>query len=218
MNIPMNSVSVSVTAERYITAETVKLIFNVNFVLDEGVDARAEVEKAAAEMIPGAEWYVTGMSKVEDARTGMEIATYRMNVRVKESVLNGLTKAIERTNRKGLTFELQDTDYTPTQAQMDEANKELRKELYAKAKDEAGLLNELISENDENWMVGSVNFQGDAVAAKAMRSQMYNSRPAGMMLEAAAMGGGDDEEEAGITQRVSMTANVVLTRKVYARL
>jgi hypothetical protein len=212
-NLPMSNVNLSVSSDKYIVAETAKLIFQAVYAIqDSTVDARSEVIKAANELVPDGEWYVTGMTRAED-NSGIETATYTLSVRVKESILNTIKVNLKTINRPGLKFKQIETDYTPTKTQIENAMIELRTDIYNKAMAEVAVLNSTCTDDSaEKWIVGSVNFNSnDRPVLKNMRATVaattYNS-----------FNSDDVEDESGITQRVSLSADIMLTRKIYSRL
>jgi hypothetical protein len=216
MNIPMSNITLSVTVDEFVVAETVKLIFSAQLALSgefATVDPKNTVLESAKSIYDG-DWYVTSSNRHEGPG-GIEVVNYTLNVRVKDSAISAAKQKLEEANvRKGLRFELSELDYTPTQAQLEEANKELRKKIYSRANDELAILNDTIKSGEGDWLVGSIQFGGAPQVAKSMRSQMYNSVSAS---SAGAFNDDDGDDEGGITQKVSLSANLSFTKKIYAR-
>lgn len=219
-NVPMSNVSMSLTADEFITSESAKLSFTATYALtDPSADAKAEILDAAKKLYNG-EWFVTGVHR-EDSSAGIETVTYSLSIRVPESFVNSVRSGIKNVNRSGLKFELHSTDYTPTQAQIEEGNKSLRKKIYAKANEELEILNSetVTKDSEERWVIGSVNFnsQGNGAISKANMLRTAST----MMYESvgnAAGGGDEDEGESGVTQKLVLSASVSFTRKIYTRL
>lgn len=213
-SVPMSSVNMSLTAEEFITSETARLTFLATYAItDPSVDAKAEVIAAAHKVLDG-EWYVTGVQR-DESSAGIDTVAYGLAIRVPEAKVATVAQAIKSVNRSGLRFELQTTDYTPTQAQVEEGNRTLRKKIYAKAKEELDILNtETGSSGDDSWIIGSVNFNGVPAMAKtnALRANATFYESAGL-----ANAGGDDDED-GVTQKLVLTASVSFTKKIYNRL
>lgn len=221
-NVPMSNVSMSLTADEFITSESAKLSFTATYALtDPSADAKAEILEAAKKLYNG-EWFVTGVYR-EDSSAGIETVTYSLSIRVPESFVNSVRSGIKNINRSGLKFELHNTDYTPTQAQIEEGNKSLRKKIYAKANEELEILNAETAgkDSEEKWVLGSVNFNNQGGAAMA-KSNALRTAATSMMYESVgnAAGGGaaDDEGESGVTQKLVLSASVSFTRKIYTRL
>lgn len=219
MTVPMSNVSMDLTAEEFITSESAKVIFSATLALtDPNIDSKAEVISAARRLHESDNWYVTGVYRQEDA-SGIEVVTYTLALRVAENLVNQIKASIKEINRAGLKFTLTDIDYTPTQAQIEEGNKALRSKVYAKANEELEILNNATAqkESDEKWVIGTINFsRNQGVLSKSIRasgSMMYEN--AGL---AAAGGFNDDEGDGGVTQKLTLQAQVIFTRKIYNRL
>jgi hypothetical protein len=201
-----------ITADDYITSETAKVSVTVTYaMMDADQDPRAEVMKAADEVSKAA-WYVNGVHRAED-NSGIETVTYSLTVRVPEKEINSLKKKVKAVSRAGLKMQITGTDYSPTTAQFEEGKKAIRKKIYEKVNDELKILNEIVIEGDERWVVGDVNFlNNQPLMTKNSRgitaSAMYES------FNSAA----EDEESDGVTQKLTMTANVTFARKIYSRL
>lgn len=216
MNIPMSTVSMTIKVEDYIVAETVKLNFKAELALSgefADVDPKATVLEAVKTITDG-DWYVT-----DSARTagpgGIEVVNYSLNVRVKDGAISRAKANMKEANsRKGLEFSLIGLDYTPTQVQLEEANKVLRKKIYERANEELEILNGVIKSGEGEWLVGDIQFGGHPQIAKSLRTQTY-AASASFMENAAA--GYDGDDEGGITQRAELTASVQFTKKIYAR-
>lgn len=221
-NVPMSNVSMTLNADEFITSESAKLVFTATYALtDPAADAKGEILEAAKKLYNG-EWFVTGVYR-EDSSAGIETVTYNLSIRVPENFVNSVRSGIKNVNRSGLKFELHSTDYTPTQAQIEEGNKSLRKKIYAKANEELEILNAETSgkDSDEKWVLGSVNFNNNSGAVS--KANMLRTAST-MMYESVgnAAGGGaagdDDDGEAGVTQKLVLSASVNFTRKIYTRL
>lgn len=211
-SVPMSNVSMSLTAEEYITAESAKLSFGATYAItDPSIDAKAQVIEAAKKLYNG-DWYVTGVERSEST-AGIETVTYGLSIRVPESSVGSVTSGVKNVNRSGLKFELYNTDFTPTQAQIEAGNKNLRKAIYAKANEELEILNTSTnSTGDDAWVIGSVNFNSGAPAmAKS------NALRATAFYESVSNADSDDEE-GGVTQKLTLAAAVNFTKKIYNRL
>ncbi len=219
--VPMSNVQMSITSEEFITSETAKLSFEATYAItDPSVDAKSEILDAANRIVDG-EWYVTGVYR-DTSNAGIETVTYSLSIRVAEKLVSGIKSAIKAVNRSGLQFELTNTDYTPTQAQIEAGNKNLRKSIYVKANEELEILNEVAQNksSDEIWVIGSVNFNTSGAGISksnllASASVMYEN--AGPRGPSGPQGPAGDEGD-GVTQKLTLTAAVSFTRKIYSRL
>lgn len=211
-DIPMSQVSMTITADEYITSETAKVSVSVTYaMMDAEQDPRAEVMKAAEEVTKSA-WYVNGVHRAED-NSGIETVTYSLTVRVPEKEINSIKKKVKTVSRAGLKMQITGTDYSPTTSQIEEGKKAIRKKVYEKVNEELKILNELVIETDERWVVGDVNFlTAQPLMAKNSRATI------GTAMYESFNNAADDEESDGVTQKLTMTANVTFARKIYSRL
>lgn len=212
-HIPMSEVSVDITAEEFIISETAKLSFSATFAMtDPTLDAKAEVLEAAKQISDG-DWYITGLNRNEDS-SGIETVSYSLNVRIKDSGVGPIKGKIKAVNRPGLKFALLNTDYSPTRDQIAQGNKSLRRKVYEKANEELTVLNEVVKDGDDAWIVGSIDFVTHSGNNQYAKSNMLRTANVAMYNEAA----GDEEDAGGVTQKLVLTARVTFTRKIYSRL
>lgn len=215
ISVPMSTVSMTLTAEEFITAESAKISFTATYAItDTSVDAKAQVLDAAKKLYEG-DWYVTGVER-EESSAGIETVIYGLSIRVPEAKIGVITSGVKNVNRSGLRFEIRGTDYTPTQKQVEDGNKNLRRALYKKANEELAVLNDEAGDGDDKWIIGNINFNAGAQPAMVKSNQLRGTAFYESVGNAA--GGGDEDGEGGVTQKLSLSAVVSFTRKIYSRL
>ena len=216
MTVPVSSVTMTLSADTYVEAKTVKLKFNVVFAMtDENLDAKAEVLKAANQIDDSAKWYIIDASSSND-NSGIPSATFTLSVRVGEKIVNSISSRISKVNRPGLQFKVIETDYKPEAQQIKDAQKELRKQIYKQAVEEVAILNDILGKasSEDGWVIGSISYN-----ERAPNVNLYNNtRAAASKSIAFSESFGGDDEEAGITQRVELTAQFEAVRKIYDKL
>lgn len=209
--IPMSSVNMDITAEEFITSETAKLSFTATFAItDSSFDPKTEVLTAAMQIANG-DWYVTNVVRKED-NSGIETVAYNLAVRITEREVSTVKSNLKSVNRSGLKFVLNTIDYSPTQAQIEDGMRTLRRKIYQKANEELLVLNELVRKDEDEWLIGTIDFTNNN--APVSKSNMLRAS-ASMMYENVGVGG---EEADGVTQKLTLSSTVTFTRKIYSRL
>jgi hypothetical protein len=132
------------------------------------------IKAALAQVLQG-DWHIMADKRSEDA-AGMEQVRLIATIRVQEKETDGLVDRIRRTSRSGLKLHLDRVVYRPPQAAVEEAQLELRKDLYRKALMEARLLNETISDGAAEWRVGQMQIATlEEIEAQRLQGRNHNT-------------------------------------------
>ena len=167
MEAQWDYVHFSTAAEDIVTSDTVRVRVKITCVAS-GKGASnliPSVEKALAEVLPGA-WQVIPGERKEDA-AGMEQVGLLATIRVEETRTDGVVNRIRNINRGGMRMELDDIDYRPPQLAIGRVLADLRQEVYHNAQAEVARLNKSLTGDCGPWRVGKIQIseRQDAVQA-----------------------------------------------------
>lgn len=212
--IPQDTVTVQLSAEKTIPTETVKVSASITLSVTsaEAVDVR-KVITDKLKTILDADWSLTALNRQPDA-SGREQVTAAAVARVDEGLAAGFDNKCKQASGEGIQIRAGSVDYSPPRNVVNEAKIELRKQLYGLAQEEVALVEASMTSThaDRGWRVADVAFTDVVPVA------MNNIRGAkSMVLEstayaASAPGGG--ASEIGLTQKVSLFATVTIARVV----
>lgn len=218
--ILQDEIHFSLFSERAVVTDTVKVnvqvILSVSGESDDQSNVRETILTSLKTIIDG-DWGFTSLDRSVD-RSGFEVISAVAQIRVKESEVNGITRRAKEISKPGLQLTVQNVDYNPTPAALEEARTALRKELLQKIQKEVVTYNKLFGGDDFNhnvtegvWRISNVQFYEQSAPT---------SRPKGgartLAASAVAMAydsaGGSDDSGLELTQKVGLTANVDLAR------
>ena len=194
--------------DKTVTSDTVKVIVVINALVEgETTEAqlRIDIKKSLLAFID-AEWQISGIDRAADT-SGYEKVTLRATARVNERENYNLENRARDVSRKGLQFTNVQIDSTIPNHLLDAAEKELRSKLLGLAVEEAKALSQVAG---REYRVQTINYQNDG-------APVYRKSPPGAGVAMAAMsnatygGFGDaDDESLSNTQKISLSANIVL--------
>ncbi len=220
-NLPMDTLNLSFTVEDWLDSETAELTIDIDASV-EGSDAlelRTDIKNSLKELID-TEWRFVRVNRHTD-RTGREAWQVAAQARVDESEISNLGGRTKKLGRVGLQYRVGRVDYSPTQNQVEELNRNLRTKVNQLISDELSVLDSELA--GRRWRVSSVNYDNSMSYSNArmgghqsmiMAASVSNATGYDMDIEA---GADDDSSGFGgfeISQKVVFTANVVLSSTV----
>lgn len=215
--IPQDTITVQLTAEKTIPTETVKVSTSITMSVTaaEASDVRTTITEKLKGILD-ADWALTALNRQPDA-SGREVVRAAAVARVPERDAAGFAHKCKTASVEGFQVAAGEVDYSPPKNVVAEAKIELRKKLYEMAGDEVELIQQTLTSNaaDRQWRVADISFND--VPAVPMNNIL---RAKGITMESTiaasayagnAPGGGG---EVGLTQKVSLFATVVIARVV----
>lgn len=203
-----DSISFIISAEEVVVNTTVKVVATIVAIQDMTEDGLREAIRELMQRFIAADWQFSGMSRTSHA-SGREQVTLTATARVPESENNALDRRSREASRDGLRIHTVNADTSPSPAQIEETQSELRQSLLKKALAELGVINHTLG---QTYRLGRVIFDPDPTETAS------NRRP-GMMAMAASYSSGFDHAggggagEIGNAVKLTMRALVQLRRK-----
>lgn len=200
-----DQIRLSVSVEGWVETATAKVTARVDATMRgaEAGAARAEALEALAGAAEGATWRITSFNRSQDA-SGLERFAIMAEARLPEAQLGGLAERADEASRPGLTARIVNVDFSPTRAEREARLAELRKELYAKIREEMEAANAIYE--DREYRVRMINLL-DAQPMPLAQPRMARATMA-MDAESASasfVGGGSS-----VSEKLVMSAVVTL--------
>lgn len=154
-----DDINLSLQVEDWVKAETARVILVIDTAGQAGGLSRADLLKAAQNVVDRADWRVIAMDKVSDS-AGLDRWRAMLETRLPEGRLAGLAERAKRTSKPGQQVRVASVRFEPTLQEMEAARSALRVKLYARIKDEIALLQQTFP--DRRYRVQSLRFNEDS--------------------------------------------------------
>lgn len=158
---PLNRVNFQLSAERWATTDSAKVIVSVNATLDEAAlsTAHQTIMGNLKKISPKAAWHITRFNRSK-GQSGLEQLQVLAEARLPETELATLRSKAKSISKPGITFRVADIQFTPSQPEMEKTRSTLRAEIYQDANAEIGRLNKAFPQ--QCYFLNSIKFRGDA--------------------------------------------------------
>lgn len=196
----LNKVSLDLHSERWVTTDTGLVTVRVNAAVNnQGIDKlQMDVMQKLNLLSNRGEWHVVSFDRQLD-NTGLESIQIVAQARLPQSELAQLRTKAKNISKPGVTFVIDDIQFSPSEDEMQQAKVALRADIYQQAKAEIDMLNKAYP--DQKFYIHTVDFtQPNPIAPMPM---MQNQ----VMLAKVAV----RPEPLNIGNKVTMDARVIVT-------
>lgn len=200
---PMDSISLTLSAEDWVEADEAKVTVGIEAAF-QGVDAgsvRTEMLTVLGELAAGVDWRFIRFDR-STAASGLEQYSAMVETRLPDTALDGLADKVEDAGRAGFRLNLIDVSFTPTLAEVEAVNSDLRAAIYRMAGQELEQVNAAYP--DRNFRVAAIDFYagGEPVLAEPRVRMMEAVQAAADVFSAT---GG-----VSVSQKLVLSARLVL--------
>ena len=125
----LSKVQIQLTDQQWVSTKTAKVMINVNAVLQSS--GLSELQNKVTSDLKGlyeADWHITGYNRSQDS-SGLERASLQAEARLPEGSIAGLRDKVKALSSPGQKFTILSIDYSPSFAELSEANSNLRVKL-----------------------------------------------------------------------------------------
>lgn len=150
------TVTLELRAEQWVTTKTALVTVSVDATLDKSnaIVVREEIMKRLSEEVAkDASWNITTFSSSQN-ESGLEQLHVEATARLDENLLANLRERVKNITKPGLTFKVNNIDFSPSLEELEKTKAELRANLYKEALAEAGHLNAIYP--DKKYYVHSI--------------------------------------------------------------
>lgn len=214
-------INLSLSEDTTVVNDTVRIVASINALVQPGQtddELRADIRATMAKFIPEVSWQFANLSRSTDA-SGVERVSLSASTRVAEKENSNLDNRARMASRPGLTISSVSVDTAIPRTMLEKAEQDLRLSLLRKARAEVALVNavfDLSEGSPEAYRVHTVNFDQRTNDFSNSRA-VSKGRPEAMMATAMSYGSGfsGDDEALGNAQKLTLTADIVLGRRVH---
>ncbi len=174
---PDDAVSLSLSAEGWVTTRTARTVIMVNAAVSSETagKTRAAMLKAVRKLAPDAEWRLISFHRSQD-KSGLENWRTRFEARLPEKALGGLGERTQKASRAGMKLSVSTVDFTPTLAETEAARAALRQNIMRQATSELKAVNEAFP--GRHFRVMQIAFGGAKIRPGNPRTAMMKAEAA----------------------------------------
>lgn len=153
----LNRVTLQLRAEKWVTTQTAQVTVGVNAgVSDAGIEKmQGEVLAKLQQFSAQSEWHIVSFSRQQD-KSGLESIQIVAQARLPQAELAALRTKAKSLSKPGETYTIDDVQFTPSDAEITQANNLLRGTIYQQAKAEIDALNHTYPE--QKYYLHNVDF------------------------------------------------------------
>lgn len=201
----MDQVVLSLSAEDWVEAEEARVIVAIDAALpgSDAASVRTEMLGALDKLAADGEWRFLSFDRFQD-ESGLERWRARAQARLPETALGGIANRADDASRPGLQVRVENTDFSPTLAEIEAVEADLRSELYERAREELDRLNQVFPDRD--YRVATIDFLNQGYHPMMDRGQPMMAMSRAEMAPAPMQGGSG----LSVSQKLTMTAQIVL--------
>lgn len=203
-SIPLNTITMNLSAEKWVNAESAKVSVAVNAALTSQQLAtfQDEVKMNLQKLAKSDNWHIIDFQQSKD-QSGLESVRVIAQARLPANSLANLNTQAKALSQQGSHYEIIGVEFTPSFTQIQQTNSQLRQALYGKVKDELAIINQTYA--PQSFHVYDIQFQNNIAP-----TQQY--KPAGLVLTRMANSAvSNDQAQA---EGVAVSKKITLTAKV----
>lgn len=166
-----NKIMYHVSGEQWVTTNTANVNVDINATLDKsGLDQARNNMYLNLKKIAAGEWHITRFDRTQD-NSGLERLSVSAEARLPQSELGNVRENAKKVSRPGATYTINQIDFTPSLAEVENQREKLRQQLYQQTKAELARLNNVYP--DQHFTLHVLNFipglQASPIYPKAER-------------------------------------------------
>jgi hypothetical protein len=160
-------------------------------VSDQGIEKVQSDVMQKLNKIAATDWHVVSFDRQQD-KSGLESIQIVAQGRLDQSELGNLRDKAKTISKPGETFTIDNVEFIPTEAEIQQANNALRNNIYQQAKAELDTINKTYP--DQKYAVYQINFLMQPVVPMPMANQMAMVKTAGFERPSVPLSIGNKQE------------------------
>lgn len=200
---PLSKITVNLNTEHWVTSQTAKVTISVNATLQSS-DLAALQKQIMTDLnkLHQGEWRITSFYRSQD-QSGLERATLEAEVRLPEAGLADIRDKVEALSKPGQKFMVISIDYTPSFAELNQAQADMRKALYENAQAELDVVNKQYT--DRHYVLYDFSLSG-LISARV--SPAYKRMNTAVSMLSDVGNGAEEGNSMSVSQRLELSAQV----------
>ncbi len=152
----LNKITLQLNSQQWITTKTALVSVAVNAsVTGQGIEkVQTDVMQKLNQLATG-DWHILSFDRQQD-KSGLESVQIMAQARLEQSNLGNLRDKAKSVSKPGETFTIDSVQFTPSDAEIQQANISLRNNIYQQAKVELDSLNKIYP--DQKYYLYQINF------------------------------------------------------------
>lgn len=166
-SLPLNRVSMTLSAQQWVTADTAKVTVAVNAALTSSqlTGFQQNLQHQLSKLSPKSHWQILQFRQTPSA-SGLQNVSALAQTRMSSNQLGNLVNQTKQMSQQGTSYKIASIDFTPSFHQIEATKAHLRTVLYKKAKDELANINHLYA--PQKFHVYDINFNSKPIVPTAM--------------------------------------------------
>jgi len=167
----LNTVTLELNAEQWVTTQTALVTIGVNASVTGGglEKIQSNVLSKLNQISNKGEWHIISFNR-SLGQSGLEQVQISAQARLPSSDLGGLRDRAKAITKPGETYTLDNVEFTPSENELRDANKNLRNTIYQQARNEIDVLNK--ANPDQHYYIHNIDFVG-RVTPQPPQPMMY---------------------------------------------
>jgi len=200
----LNTINFQVSSEKWISTQTAKVDIQIDASLNQkGLDTLQTQVETTLKTLANGDWRLIDFNRTQD-QSGLERVQITAEARLPTAQITDIRTKTEALTKPGLKYQVANIDYTPTPADIQAAQANLRTELYQRIQAEVVLIDKTFG--NQAYYVQGISFNGSGIVAP-----MPMMKTASFAVEANAA---PAQQDTSVSQKVTMTANVTLASTI----
>lgn len=202
---PLPQIALTLNADQWLTSSTanVTVVGHALLTQEQLANAQKNILQALQKISADGTWHIVQMQRSQ-SQANLEQLEVTAEARLLNSAITDLRSKAKAVSKQGETYEIGDIDYSPTDAEINTAQADLRAQIYQAAKAELQRISQLYPE--QQYYLFSVNFNGSASPPV-----MYQKAGFAEMSATAVAPGPTPATGANVSQHLRLAAQVVLS-------
>lgn len=178
----LNTVTLELNAEQWVTTQTALVTVGVNATVSGGglEKTQSTVMAKLNQISNKGIWHIISFNRSLN-QSGLEQIQIAGQARLPSTDLSGLRDRAKAITKPGETYTLENVEFTPSEAELRDANTNLRAGIYQQAKNELATLVKIYPE--QHYYLHSVDFIGRVVTPQPMNAMYAKmASPAGTSI------------------------------------
>jgi hypothetical protein len=202
---PLDKISFQLSAEQWAIAKTAKVTVRINAALTDSQlgTIHNDIMDNLKKIIDKVEWHITQFDRSK-SQSGLEQLYAAAQARVPESELANLRQKAKAVSRPGESYQIDNIDFSPSQAEIQAVKTELRSNIYAQTKAELKRLDKEYP--NEKFFLHNIEFNsGMEIPRPQIRTMVLAKTEA------------DSSSSMAVSDKITLSANVILASNLHIK-
>lgn len=202
----LNKVTLSLQAEQWVTTQTALVSVMVNAaVTGQGLEQmQSDVLQQLKRLSDKGDWHIVSFERQQD-KSGLESIQILAQARLQQAELGNLRDKAKSISKPGVTFTINNVQFTPNDEELRQANAMLRSNIYQQAKVEIDTLNKTYP--DQRYYLYQIYFMNAEAPMPMAQNALFGKARMDMSMAAQAV---PAPQPLSVGNKLQLQASVVI--------